>query len=245
MSTRSAAATAWRRSRGGSRAVAAHSVTAAAAWRWRGSGGSLAAARRQRQRGGGAQRNGGGSLAAAAWRRRGGGGSAVTALSVIAARRRQLGGGSTVSADSIKAQMLHPMLTRVLGEPTHKQVKMVIRELIANLMAVSCPWGHNKEYLGLLQDPTIYLTCNRAAFIIPANEPPTYSIMSAGATVQAREKLRATNIAGCKHGQHTSSYWPSLATNLPPPLMTSMTPSSTIQRKDSTALTSAHSSNIK
>ena len=102
---------------------------------------------------------------------------------------------------------------------------MVIRELTANLMAVSCPWGHNKGYLGLLQDPTIYLTCNGAAFTIPANEPPTYSIMSAGATVQAREKLRATNIAGCKHGQHTSSYWPSLATNLPPPLMTSMTPS--------------------
>jgi hypothetical protein len=42
----------------------------------------------------------------------------------------------------IKAQMPHTTLTRVLGEPTHKQVKMVIRELTANLMAVSCPWGH-------------------------------------------------------------------------------------------------------
>ena len=75
MSTRSAAATAWRRSRGGSRAVAAHSVTAAAAWRWRGSGGSFAAA---------------------AWRRRDGSGSAVAALSATAAAawRRQLGGGA-------------------------------------------------------------------------------------------------------------------------------------------------------
>jgi hypothetical protein len=61
----------------------------------------------------------------------------------------------TVSADSIKAQMPHTTLTRVLGEPTHKQIKMVIRELTANLMAVSCPWGHSKGHLGLLQDPAI------------------------------------------------------------------------------------------
>jgi hypothetical protein len=31
----------------------------------------------------------------------------------------------TVSTDSIKAQMPHSTLTRVLGEPTHKKVKMV------------------------------------------------------------------------------------------------------------------------
>jgi len=77
----------------------------------------------------------------------------------------------TVSADSIKAQMPHTTLTLVLGEPTHKQIKMVIRELTANLMAVSCPWGHNKGYLGLLQDPAIYLARNGAAFTIPAAEP--------------------------------------------------------------------------
>ena len=101
----------------------------------------------------------------------------------------------TVSADSIKAQILHTTLTRVLGEPTHKQVKMVIRELTANLMAVSCPWGHNKGHLGLLQNPAIYLACNGAAFTIPANEPPTYPLIPTGATTQAREELRATNIA--------------------------------------------------
>jgi hypothetical protein len=104
----------------------------------------------------------------------------------------------TVSADSIKAQMPHTTLTRVLGEPTHKQVKMVIRELTANLMAVSCPWGHNKGHLGLLQDLAIYLARNGAAFTIPANESPTYPIIPAGATTQAREELRATNIAARK-----------------------------------------------
>ncbi len=34
-----------------------------------------------------------------------------------------------ISAKDIKAQLPHPILTRVFGEPTHKQVKMVIRKL--------------------------------------------------------------------------------------------------------------------
>jgi hypothetical protein len=66
----------------------------------------------------------------------------------------------TISAKGIQAQMPHPILTRVFGKPTHKQVKMVILELSANLMAISCPWGHSKGHLGLLQDPAIYLSCN-------------------------------------------------------------------------------------
>jgi hypothetical protein len=68
----------------------------------------------------------------------------------------------TVSADSIKAQMPHPILMRVRGEPTHKQLKFILRKLTANLMAVSCPWGHNKGYLGLLQDHALYLAQNGA-----------------------------------------------------------------------------------
>jgi hypothetical protein len=59
----------------------------------------------------------------------------------------------TVSADSIKARMQHP----IVGEPTHKQLKLIPHKLTANLMAVSCPWGHNKGHLGLLQDPALYL----------------------------------------------------------------------------------------
>jgi hypothetical protein len=63
----------------------------------------------------------------------------------------------TVSAKSIKAQMLHVTLTRILGKPSHRQLKQLERELTANLMAVPCSWGHNKGHLGLLQDPVLYL----------------------------------------------------------------------------------------
>ena len=149
----------------------------------------------------------------------------------------------TVSADSIKAQMPHAILTRVLGEPTHKQVKMVIRELTANLMAVSCPWGHNKGHLELLQDPAIYLARNGDAYTIPAAEPPTYPVIPIGATVQQREELRAINIAAQKHGLPTASSSPSLETSSLPPSTMSTTPFSMIQRKDSTASTSARWSN--
>jgi hypothetical protein len=81
----------------------------------------------------------------------------------------------TVSADSIRAQMPHNVLTRVLREPAHNQIKMVIRELTANLMAVFCPWGHGKGHLGLLQDPRIYEAHNGEVFTTPANKPPAYT----------------------------------------------------------------------
>jgi hypothetical protein len=105
---------------------------------------------------------------------------------------------NTVSADSIWAQMPHNVLTRVLREPTHTQIKMVIRELTANLMAVSCPWGHGKGHLGLLQDPTMYAACNGAAFTIPVNEPLAYPVMPNGATAPQHKELHANNIVACK-----------------------------------------------
>jgi hypothetical protein len=71
---------------------------------------------------------------------------------------------------------------------------MVLWELTANLMAVSCPWGHTKGHLGLPQDPAIYLACNGALFDIPTAKPPAYPVILAEATVPPqRKELRATN----------------------------------------------------
>jgi hypothetical protein len=103
-----------------------------------------------------------------------------------------------MSAEGIKAQMPHPILNRVFGKPTHKQVKTVIWELLANLMAIFCPWGHSKGHLGLLQDPAIYLTCNREVFNIPHVEPLAYPFIPAGATTADHKELRAINAAACK-----------------------------------------------
>ena len=75
---------------------------------------------------------------------------------------------------------------------------MVIRELTANLMAISCPWGHNKGHLGLLQDLAIYLARNGAAFTIPAAKPPTYPIIPVGTNVQQRKELHAINFTARK-----------------------------------------------
>jgi hypothetical protein len=70
---------------------------------------------------------------------------------------------------------------------------MVIHNQSANLMAISCPYGHSKGHLGLLQDPAFYLACNGEVFNIPQIEPPAYPVISAGATTAKREELRATN----------------------------------------------------
>jgi hypothetical protein len=99
----------------------------------------------------------------------------------------------TVSAESIRAQMPHGTLTRITGEPTHKQLKILKKELAANLMAIPCPWGR-KGNLGLLQDPVFYLQCNGATFVVPAVAPPEYPINPPDAAL-ACKAARAANLA--------------------------------------------------
>jgi hypothetical protein len=89
--------------------------------------------------------------------------------------------------------MPHPVPIRVLREPTHKQLKLILCDLTANLMAVSCPWGHNKGHLGLLQDPLLYLAQNGASFDVPAAEPFLYPVVPAGATTHQCKELWAQN----------------------------------------------------
>ena len=99
----------------------------------------------------------------------------------------------TISADSIRAQMPHTTLTRVTGELMHKLLKLLEKELAANLMAIPCPWGHGKGHLGLLQDLVLYLQCNGAAFDIPDAVPPDYPI-NPPAALPASEAAHAANL---------------------------------------------------
>ncbi len=94
--------------------------------------------------------------------------------------------------------MPHPVLTRVRGEPTHKQLKLILHKLTANLMAVSCPWGHNKGHLGLLQDPALYLAGNGSSFDIPPAKPPLYPVVPASTTAHQRKELQAQNTSAHK-----------------------------------------------
>jgi hypothetical protein len=97
--------------------------------------------------------------------------------------------------------MPHPNLTCVFGKPTHKQIKTVICELSANVVAISGPWGHSKGHLGLLQDPAIYLARNREGFNIPhvdmLNLQPTQSSQQVPQP-PTLEELGATNAAAQK-----------------------------------------------
>jgi hypothetical protein len=100
----------------------------------------------------------------------------------------------TVSADSIWVQTPHATLTRINGEPTHNLLKILEKELAANLMTIPCPWGHIKGHLGLLQDPVLYFQCNGAAFGIPEAPPPKYPVNTPTAA-PACKQARANNLA--------------------------------------------------
>ena len=99
-----------------------------------------------------------------------------------------------VSADSVIAKFLHKKLTTVRCEPTHASVTKAEKEVGANnLIAVPCPWGHQKGHLGLLQLAALYLQRNGAAFTLPAAAPPSYPVIPQGSTTAEREQLRAAN----------------------------------------------------
>jgi hypothetical protein len=145
-----------------------------------------------------------------------------------------------VSAEGIKAQMPHPILTRVFGKPTHKQIKTIIRELLANLMAISCPWGHSKGHLGLLQDPAIYLACNGEAFNMPHVEPPAYPVIPAGAMTADRNRNYVPPLLPlARHGTPTRWSSPSHTTNSRQRLPMSTMPFLTTPPKISTPSLSA------
>jgi hypothetical protein len=99
-----------------------------------------------------------------------------------------------VSAKSIQAQMPYGTLTRITGEPTHKQLQILNKELATNLMAIPSPWGHGKGRLGLLQDPVLDLQCNGTSYTVPGVAPPDYPI-NPPAAAPAREATWVANLA--------------------------------------------------
>ena len=66
--------------------------------------------------------------------------------------------------------MPHGILTHIAGEPDHKKLKILEKELTINLMTIPCPWGHGKGYLGLglLQDHVLYPQHNSTTFTVLA-----------------------------------------------------------------------------
>lgn len=100
-----------------------------------------------------------------------------------------------VTRESVLALMPNKTLTVIDGEPTHKGVKKLEKEMGSNLIAVACPFGHGKGHLGILQPDAIFFQRNGAHFVPPNNAPPNYPVIPAGATTAEREQLRATNSA--------------------------------------------------
>ena len=106
-----------------------------------------------------------------------------------------------VSREAVLALMPHHTLTKISGEPTHAAMKHLEKELKANLIAVDCPWGLGRGYLGELLPAAIYTAQYGAAYTPPDASPPPYPIIPHGAATAIREELRATNEEAQKNWQ--------------------------------------------
>ena len=118
-----------------------------------------------------------------------------------------------VSRESTQALMPHQSLTKIIGEPTHAAMKKLEKELAANLIAVACPWGVGRGYLGELLPAAIFQARYGAPYTPPAAAPPAYPVIPPGATTALREELRATNEEAQQHWQ-TMLHVRRLAVNL-------------------------------
>eukprot|EP00804_Cyclotella_cryptica_P023348 CCRYP_000481-RA/>CCRYP_000481-RA protein AED:0.56 eAED:0.26 QI:0/-1/0/1/-1/1/1/0/407 len=106
-----------------------------------------------------------------------------------------------VSRELVQALMTHQSLTKINGEPTPIAMKKLEKELAANLIAIHCPWGHGHGYLGELLPAALFQARYGAVYMPPAAAPPAYPNIPPGATIPAREELRATNDEAQQHWQ--------------------------------------------
>ena len=95
--------------------------------------------------------------------------------------------------ESVQALMPNQTLMKIHGEPTHKAVRKLEKELGANLIAVDCPWGLNKGHLGKLQDAATFLARNGTAYTPPAHAPLPYPAIPPGTIAAKSERLKAKN----------------------------------------------------
>jgi hypothetical protein len=106
-----------------------------------------------------------------------------------------------ITRESVQALMPNQTLMKIHGEPTHKAVRKLEKELGTNLIAVDCPWGLNKGHLGELQDAATFLAHNGAAYNPPADAPLPYPAIPAGTIAAKREHLKAENETALGHWQ--------------------------------------------
>jgi hypothetical protein len=66
--------------------------------------------------------------------------------------------------------MLHQHLMNIDGEPMHKTVKKLEKELCSNLIAIPCPWG-NTRAISELSFKTSW--CSPSTIVVPTyHQPP-------------------------------------------------------------------------
>ena len=98
-----------------------------------------------------------------------------------------------ITRKSVLGFMPHQSLTKIHGEPMHKTVKKLEKELGSNLIAVPFPWGQNKGHLGIFQDTVVFTGWNSGPYTPQAAAPPVYPAIPVCVMVTDWEQLKVEN----------------------------------------------------
>ena len=89
-----------------------------------------------------------------------------------------------LKADQIEALFPHPILTPIVGEPTHEGIRLLEKQINKNLAAIPSNLGcGTKGFLWISTSATVYATISSVTFTPPANPgstPSTTALTAAG-----------------------------------------------------------------
>jgi len=85
-------------------------------------------------------------------------------------------------------QFTHPVLTKIIGEPTAETILLLTQQVYANAKGISSTLGGGAHgHLGMLMPPAEYLALAGVAFVFPAPPPSIQPAYPPGATVAVRQ----------------------------------------------------------
>eukprot|EP00588_Corethron_pennatum_P017373 CAMPEP_0194307720 /NCGR_PEP_ID=MMETSP0171-20130528/4612_1 /TAXON_ID=218684 /ORGANISM="Corethron pennatum, Strain L29A3" /LENGTH=180 /DNA_ID=CAMNT_0039059935 /DNA_START=93 /DNA_END=631 /DNA_ORIENTATION=+ len=93
-----------------------------------------------------------------------------------------------LKADQIEALLPNPILTPIVGEPTHEGLRLLQKEINKNLAAIPSNLGcGTKGFLWLSTSTTVYATISSVPFTPPTNPQSTPSSADLAAASSAKD----------------------------------------------------------
>jgi hypothetical protein len=91
----------------------------------------------------------------------------------------------TITVDGMIDSFEHPVLDKIVGQPTYESLSQLLKTINANAASVPCPLGNGQlGWLAIVLSAAMYANLSAAPFVIP-NDPGTGPTIEPFATAQA------------------------------------------------------------